>query len=93
MTATTANDVDAKMQLAVAAQEAGNWETALTYARSALALSAMVPSGGHGPVSLQWNTTVITQFMDRIERAQLAAQTSAAGGIQQTLLRPKRVCA
>lgn len=73
-------DLNAKMALAISAQESGDYATALTYLRSAKMLLIQLPdSAGPIGISTQWDRTAIDSLISEATRL-LAGRR----GIQRT---------
>jgi hypothetical protein len=77
--------INAKVAEAVAAQEAGDYQTALTKLRSAKMLISSTPDARHGEGMLQWERTSIDSMIRDLTR-----QLSASAGIRRTKVVYKR---
>jgi pyruvate kinase len=80
-------DINSKVAEAIAANESGDYATALTKLRSAQMLLAATPNAtGHDGVGLQWDRQAIASMIAEVSR-----QASASGGIQRTRVTYRRV--
>lgn len=77
-------DVEAKMNEAVAAIEAGDYSTAINKAIAAQGLFGILPEGektGNAGEKLAWNTDAIDQFIANIRKERsIGGPTSKASG-------------
>lgn len=80
-----ASHVNTKMALAIAANEAGDLDDALTYARSAQGYLAALPNSARDRTELEWDHRGIENFVRSIERA-INRAAAASTGIQRTRL-------
>lgn len=81
----SATAVNTKVNLAVAAQESGDYASALTYLRSAqILLSAMPDSTGPGGSGMQYDRTSIDRMITALTKLNNASAARASGGIRRT---------
>lgn len=73
-------DINTKVQLAVTAQESGDYTSALAYLRSAQMLMAGLPNTSAEGESLTWNNAAIAAMVAKLEQLQ-AANLAASGGL------------
>jgi hypothetical protein len=84
----SAADINAKVQAAITAQEAGDYNTALTYLRSAQALLAVEPDAttSRGS-SLSYDRAAIASLIQQMTRLR-----NASRGIQRTKINYVNPC-
>lgn len=74
-----ADVIDAKVESAIAAMDAGQWSTAQTRLMSAKAMMAAMPDSSQGSMSVRYNAAAIDNLI-----AQCASRGSAASGVQRS---------
>lgn len=72
-----ATTINGKIDLAVAAQEAGDYSSAISYLLSAKMLIAGLPDSGYGDSSIKWRGADIDAAIDDLRKLQ-----SSSTGIQ-----------
>lgn len=80
--------INAKVALAMAARESGDYAAAIGCALDVKLLIAATPntnrSAGGGSQSITWNPAAIDQFIAECKQSQANAAVAATGGIRRT---------
>ncbi len=76
--------INAKIDAAVAAQEAGDYGTALKYLRSAKMLLAAKPDSQSGDDGLTWDRAAIDAAITDLARLQAVTSAARSGSIRKT---------
>jgi DNA-binding transcriptional regulator LsrR (DeoR family) len=82
-----ASQINSKVAAAIAAQESGDYATALTYLRSAKMLLAGIPNVAQESSSLQWDRTAIDSMITDLKQLAAAGSSSTVTASQRRGIR------
>lgn len=82
----SASRINATVEEAVAAMEAGDWSTAIRKLMAAQARLAAKPDSTSGMSGLRWDRASITRLLAECRRMQTSAATASSGGIRRSAI-------